>query len=62
VELVANSLDSKATNIFIDFDSQTKALVITDDGTGMTSSDFDQYHDFAAGLKTVSSQRNGTLF
>lgn len=52
VELVANSLDSKATNIFINFDPRTKVLVVADNGTGMTSSDFDQYHDFAAGLKT----------
>jgi hypothetical protein len=52
IELVANSLDSKATNIGITFDSQGKTLVVTDNGSGMTASDFDQYHDFAAGLKT----------
>jgi len=52
VELIANSLDSKATAIRIDFDPQMKALIVTDNGTGMTTSDFDQYHDFAAGLKT----------
>jgi len=52
VELVANALDSKATTICIDFDPQAKVLVVTDNGKGMTASDFDQYHDFAAGLKT----------
>ena len=52
VELVANSLDSKATRIAIDFNPQTHVLTVSDNGSGMTASDFDQYHDFAAGLKT----------
>ena len=52
VELVANALDSRATTISIDFDPHTKALIVTDNGTGMTEPDFEQYHDFAAGLKT----------
>lgn len=52
VELVANALDSKATTISIDFDPRSRVLVVTDNGTGMSASDFDQYHDFAAGLKT----------
>jgi len=52
VELVANSLDSNATTIYIDFNPQAKVLVLTDNGSGMTKSYFDQYHDFAAGLKT----------
>lgn len=52
MELVANSLDSKATLINIDYHSQERSLVVTDNGTGMTQEDFDQYHDFAAGLKT----------
>lgn len=52
VELVANALDSKATTICIDFDPQTNVLIVSDNGTGMTESGFEQYHDFAAGLKT----------
>lgn len=52
VELVANSLDAKPTRIAIDFDPHTKVLIVTDDGKGMSASEFDQYHDFAAGLKT----------
>jgi hypothetical protein len=52
VELVANSLDSKAMIINIDYDPQDRSLVVTDNGTGMTQEEFDQYHDFAAGLKT----------
>jgi len=52
VELVANALDAKPTRISIDFDPNKRILVVTDNGKGMTASDFDQYHDFAAGLKT----------
>src|SRR3989338_2061711 len=51
VELVANSLDAKAARISINYDSKNKILVVEDDGTGMTTSQFDEYHDFAAGLK-----------
>jgi len=55
VELVANSLDSKATRISIDYDPGRKSLVVTDNGKGMEATEFDQYHDFAAGLKTRGS-------
>jgi hypothetical protein len=51
VELIANSLDAKATRIHIDYDSVKKVLVVEDNGLGMTSSQFEEYHDFAAGLK-----------
>lgn len=51
VELVANALDAKATRISIDYHPQNKILTVTDDGEGMTMSQFDEYHDFAAGLK-----------
>lgn len=52
VELVANSLDARPDCIRIDFDPTNKVLTVTDNGKGMTASDFEQYHDFAAGLKT----------
>ena len=52
VELIANSLDAKPTRISIDFDQNKKSLVVIDNGKGMTANDFEQYHDFAAGLKT----------
>lgn len=52
VELVANSLDAKPTSISIDFNASNRVLTITDNGRGMDASEFDQYHDFAAGLKT----------
>lgn len=52
VELIANALDAKATKIAIDFDPKSKILVIEDNGDGMSESQFEQYHDFAVGLKT----------
>ena len=51
VELVANALDAGATRISVDFDPQRKTLVVADNGNGMSASSFDEYHDFAAGLK-----------
>ncbi len=55
VELVANALDSKATRISIDYDPATKVLTVTDNAAGMDSRQFDEYHDFAAGLKVKGS-------
>ena len=52
IELVANSLDAKATQIRLDYDPLEKVLVVEDNGQGMSASQFDDYHDFAAGLKT----------
>jgi hypothetical protein len=52
VELVANALDAKATTIGIEYDVQQKTLVVSDNGEGMKKPQFDEYHDFAAGLKT----------
>jgi hypothetical protein len=52
VELIANALDAKANNVSINFDSESKVLVVSDDGKGMNSDTFEEYHDFAAGLKT----------
>ena len=55
VELVANSLDANATRIAINYDSLQNVLTVTDNGQGMNSDQFAQYHDFAAGLKTRGS-------
>ena len=54
-ELVANSLDSKARNVSIDWDNESKVLVIADDGHGMTDKQFEEYHDMAAELKSRGS-------
>jgi hypothetical protein len=51
VELIANCLDAKATIITVDFDASRRILVVQDNGRGMTAAEFEQYHDFAAGLK-----------
>jgi len=51
VELIANSLDAGATLIAIDFDLRENRLVVQDNGDGMTTEQFADYHDFAAGLK-----------
>jgi hypothetical protein len=52
VELIANCLDAGATRISVDFDPRDRVLIVTDNGKGMDASEFEQYHDFAAGLKT----------
>ena len=51
-ELVANSLDANATAVSIDWDNDAKVLVVEDNGDGMNSDQFQEYHDFAAELKT----------
>jgi hypothetical protein len=51
VELVANSLDAKSDYISVDFDPHKKVLTVKDNGRGMNASEFEEYHDFAAGLK-----------
>ena len=52
VELVANALDAGATTISIGYDPDSGMLTLTDNGNGMSTAQFDEYHDFAAGLKT----------
>ena len=52
VELVANCLDAGATTIRVNYDLQANILVVEDNGKGMTERQFEEYHDFAAGLKT----------
>jgi len=51
IELIANALDAGATKILINYDPERKVLIVTDNGKGMNKSQFDEYHDFAAGLK-----------
>ena len=52
VEVVANALDAGATSISIEYSPARNVLTVTDNGAGMDSGQFAQYHDFAAGLKT----------
>lgn len=54
-ELVANSLDAKAKKIDVKYDSSEQLLIVEDNGEGMSKKQFEEYHDFAAGLKTRGS-------
>lgn len=51
-ELIANSLDAGATRIDISYSCFDRLLVVEDNGSGMSKKQFDEYHDFAAGLKS----------
>ena len=51
-ELVANALDAKPNQIAVEWDGKKRILVVSDDGIGMDANAFEQYHDFAAELKT----------
>jgi len=51
VELVANSLDAKASQIQIMFNKNESTLQVTDDGFGMDKRQFLEYHNFAASTK-----------
>ena len=51
-ELIANALDAKASKISVSWDRKQHILIVVDDGKGMDSEAFKQYHDFAAELKT----------
>jgi len=50
-ELIANSLDAKASEIRIDYNPNQRILIFQDNGDGMGQKQFEEYHDFAAGLK-----------
>lgn len=50
-ELIANAVDAKATKVIIDFNKDKRVLIFEDNGKGMDEKQFDEYHDFAAGLK-----------
>ncbi|MGH7256411.1 MAG: ATP-binding protein, partial [Nitrospirales bacterium] len=51
-EVVANSLDSGATGIQVEADSQAGTLTVRDDGAGMQRRELRRYHDLAASTKT----------
>lgn len=50
-EIVANSLDSRATTITITTDTPERALALVDDGLGMRRRELARYHDVAATTK-----------
>jgi hypothetical protein len=51
-ELVANALDSGASQIAFRADGQRGALMVFDNGAGMGPTEFVEYHDIAATTKT----------
>lgn len=51
VEMIANSLDAKSTNIYISFNIKDRTLTLEDDGYGMSQDDFEKYHDLAESRK-----------
>jgi len=52
IELVANSLDAKASQIEIILNKEDGIIEVVDDGLGMNKKQFREYHDFAATTKT----------
>jgi hypothetical protein len=52
VELIANALDAKASEIQINLDKIDGTLGITDNGIGMDKRRFLDYHDFASSTKS----------
>jgi hypothetical protein len=51
-EVVANSLDSGASNVHVLSDPTEKTVVVVDDGCGMSRREVARYHDLAASTKT----------
>ena len=51
-EIVANSLDSRASTVVFTADPGGRTLCVVDDGSGMTRSELRRYHDLAASGKT----------
>ena len=51
-ELVANALDAQASIISLSWNNDSKVLVVHDNGSGMDEPQFQEYHNFAAELKT----------
>ena len=50
-EIVANSLDSGATNISFDSDPVARTLTVVDNGSGMQRRELARFHDIAASTK-----------
>lgn len=51
VELVANSLDAKSSEVRITLDQKDGTLTVEDDGGGMDQEEFEKYHDLAESRK-----------
>jgi len=51
IELVANSLDARASKISFKVDKKRSVIEVVDDGAGMNPEEFESYHDIAATTK-----------
>lgn len=51
-EIIANSLDSGATNIRVTADTASATLTVVDDGSGMRRRELARFHDLATSTKT----------
>ncbi|MEA3485597.1 MAG: ATP-binding protein, partial [Candidatus Aerophobetes bacterium] len=51
IEIVANSLDARASKILFKVDKRKNVIEVVDDGAGMNSKEFENYHDIAATTK-----------
>ena len=54
-EIVANSLDSRATVIAITTDTAQRTFTLVDDGSGMRRRELARYHDVAASTKVAAT-------
>lgn len=52
IEIVANALDSGASRIRVDADSNDRTLTVVDDGGGMRRADLRRFHDVATSTKS----------
>lgn len=59
IELIANSLDAKASRIEVNIQPSAGVLEVVDNGAGMSEREFRDYHDFASSTK---SKGNGIGF
>ena len=51
-EIMANALDSGATQVSFECDAEDSTLTAVDDGSGMQRRELARYHDVAASTKT----------
>jgi Histidine kinase-, DNA gyrase B-, and HSP90-like ATPase len=52
IEIVANALDSGASNIRVEADANDRTLTVVDNGGGMRRADLRRFHDVATSTKT----------
>ena len=51
VEIIANSLDARASLVDIRLDPEQRIFELTDNGAGMDAKSFESYHNFSTSFK-----------